>query len=180
MNADLDFLYEFIFKTLMQKESLLKSCQDQKQRSVSLVGKSWATGDTKQYANFVAQCYQPGMVVVDMIQQFDQERFSLLVQAVKDLNLLLVSPLSRPPAFKQRSAFALGTAFKSFAKLPTSKRLLYSIIDSFKGNANLDSEIPLPILQKYGIHIHAPIVKTNLSASSQSPAFSLSAEERQV
>ena len=129
---------------LKTKSKELSSIYELKKKGGMLSSTEWTQSTTTDLAQFVASCYQPGLMIIDMFD-YEASRFSMLLDVVKDLNLSLVSPLSRPPAFKEKAQNVLGDRYKCFSRMPTPKRLLTLLLDSFewtiqpKDQAILDS-----------------------------------------
>jgi hypothetical protein len=119
-------------------EIKLKKSLAKKRSGCSILERPWTVyqSSNEEFGQFIAESYAPGLVVIDMSHPFDLEKSGFLLNVVKDLQISLVCPLSRSPAFRDKCASLLGPCFRSFVKLPSPKRLAYAIVEAFEANPN--------------------------------------------
>ncbi|KAJ3255439.1 hypothetical protein HK103_006256 [Boothiomyces macroporosus] len=107
---------------------------------------------------FVGQCAQPGMVIVDMMPKSHESQTLSALRAASSLGASVLLLFPRPAEFKQECIKLFGEERVSIStKLPTVKKLIYMIIDSY--NANPAKERPIPENLVVGLrkgHVHGP------------------------
>ena len=107
---------------------------------------------TNQYSDLVIELYKKNqeIIIIDMIKTLNLEKMLKMLEVCYDLKLLLVSAVSRPPAFKTKASSLLKSRYKIFTKPPEIRRLFNCI----KELSKLSSQITLPelSLQKYGLY----------------------------
>jgi hypothetical protein len=170
-------------------DAKLKKALSTKRSGGSFLERPWTVylSPTEQFGHFVAESYSSGLVVIDMSHPFDLEKSSALLCIVKDLQVSLLCPLSRPPAFRDKCASVLGPRFKSFVKLPSVKRLVYAIVEAFEANPDRESVAdPKLIAQILGLEeVEEDVVKIDelempLLDSPYAKTRRLSMEKRRV
>ncbi|KAJ3268979.1 hypothetical protein HDV01_001967 [Terramyces sp. JEL0728] len=107
---------------------------------------------------FVGHCAQPGMVIVDMMPKSHESQALSALRAASSLGASLLLVFPRPPEFKLECIKLFGeTRVAVCSKLPTVKKLIYMVIDSY--NANQVKERPIPENLVVGLrkeHVHGP------------------------
>ncbi len=112
------------------------------------------TNQKNQYSELLASIYKKNkeILVIDMIKTLNLDKMGPIVETCYDLNLALISAVSRPPLFKTKAASLLKSRYKNFSKPPELKRLI-SCIKELSKHFDQDS------LQKSVLLKHSMIEK---------------------
>nr|KAJ3420105.1 hypothetical protein HK105_006084 [Polyrhizophydium stewartii] len=102
----------------------------------------------KRLEAIIKQSVQPGTVIVDLAHKsLEAATLPALIAAAK-LGCSLVLPASRPPAYRDECLSAYGkNRFIRFAKPPSPRKMLYSILDSYAANPLKAQPIPDALVQ---------------------------------
>ena len=134
-----------------------------------------------QYAELLALMYKNNkeIIVFDMIKTLNLEKLGLMLDACYDLNLPLVSAVSRPPLFKTRALSLIKSRYKCFSKPPHVKKLIACIKELSKHF--LQETVPKMVLSEYSL-----IEKDVIAIQKENPnqerykCHSMSVDERNV
>jgi hypothetical protein len=132
-----------------KKDHHIKEFMERKKKNVLL--KPWTLSqlqDTRLYASLILNNYKPGFIVIDMLSQFDALKMNELVKSVKSLQGSLVSIVSRPPAFKEKSKQILKEHYKHISKSISTKKILSTLIEITKLSSYSQEPISFTILEK--------------------------------
>ena len=99
-----------------------------------MIAKAPFYNQKNQYAELLALIHKKNkeIIVFDMIKTLNLEKMGMMLDACYDLNIPLVSVISRPPAFKTRALSLLKSRFKCFSKPPHVNKLIACIKDLTK------------------------------------------------
>lgn len=92
-------------------------------------GKAPFVNKKNQYSELLLSMYKNNkdILVIDMIKTLNLEKMGHMLETCYDLNLPLISVVSRPPSFKTKAASLLKSRYKNFSKPPEFKKLIACI-----------------------------------------------------
>lgn len=104
-----------------------------------------------QYSELLALMYKNNkdVLVIDMIKTLDLEKMGSILDTCHDLNIPLISAVSRPPSFKTRALFLMKSRYKYFSKPPEVRKLISCIKELSK--QFVDDTPPRNVLLKYSL-----------------------------
>jgi hypothetical protein len=116
-----------------------------------MVGKVPFSNETNQYSELLVSMYKGNkeILVIDMIKTLHLDKMGQMLETCYDLNLPLISAVSRPPSFKTKAASLLKSRYKNFSKPPEIKRLI-SCIKELSKHFEQDT-LPKNVLLKYSM-----------------------------
>jgi hypothetical protein len=77
--------------------------------------------------------YCPGLVVLDVLPNYNPEEYETLLRQCSQWKLAFISCISRPPMMKSRATQLLGDLFKAI-KTPFPTKVIHSIIAVYEAN----------------------------------------------
>ncbi|KAI8917955.1 hypothetical protein BC831DRAFT_484311 [Entophlyctis helioformis] len=111
-------------------------------------------------AAVVRQCVQPGTVIVDLMPKSREADTLIALKAAAELGCSVVLPLPRPAEYKDACLAAFGAERATvFAKPPSIRKLVYSLVESHAANPRKLDPIPEHLVKGARQplpHVHGP------------------------
>ena len=116
-----------------------------------MTGKVPLSNHKNQYSELLALMYKNNkeIIVIDMIKTLNLDKMGQMLEICQDLNLPLISAVSRPPSYKSKALFLMKSRYKNFSKPPEIRVLISCIRELSK--QFVQHEIPKNILLKYSL-----------------------------
>ncbi|KAJ3225801.1 hypothetical protein HK099_006199 [Clydaea vesicula] len=91
----------------------------------------------------ILQSYKPGTVIIDMMKKVNLEKTLIALETASTFGASVILPLPRTEAYKSRIVELFGKdRVLIFSKPPSSRKLIFSCIDSFESNKKKALAIP--------------------------------------
>ena len=112
----------------------------------------------------IRHCMQRGTVIVDMMP-FESNTMVVLESISSKFGCSLVAPIPRPSSYREAALKSFGDdRFYAFSKIPSTRKLLYAILESFERNPMRFAPIDTSLLENARDaayledeeHIHGP------------------------